>query len=70
MREVRYKGKKLKVDWTPTLAEDLTSHYGIDVEEELSKIMQVELDKEILKELRRLSRIPTVTDRIRRLPNR
>ena len=68
MREVWYKGKKLKVDWTPTLAEDLTSHYGIDVEEELSKIMQVELEKAVIKELRRLSRVPVVTGRIRKLP--
>ena len=67
MREVWYKGKKLKVDWTPTLAEDLTSHYGIDVEEELSKIMQVELSKAIIKELRRLDKVPSVTDRVKPL---
>ena len=70
MREVQYKGKKLKVDWTPTLAEDLVSHYGIDAEEEINKIMQVELNKEILREIRRLGKITTVTDRIRRLPNK
>ena len=68
MREVVYKDKKLKVDWTPILAEGLTSHYGIDVEEELNKIMQVELNKAIIKELRRLDKVTTVTDRIRRLP--
>lgn len=68
MKEDQSKGKKIKVDWNPTLAEDLFPQYGMDVVEELSKIMQEELDKEILKELRRLSRIPTVTDRIRKLP--
>jgi hypothetical protein len=67
MREVVYKGKKLKVDWTREEIQDL-SHYGIDAEEEIHKIMQAELNKEILRELRRLERVPTVTDRIRRLP--
>jgi hypothetical protein len=67
MREVAYKGKKLKVDWTREEIQDL-SHYGIDAEEEIHKIMQAELNKEILRELRRLERVPTVTDRIRRLP--
>ena len=70
MKGVQYKGKKLKVDWTPTMAEDLVSHYGIDAEEEINKIMTVELNKEILRELRRLDKATTVTDRIRRLPNR
>ena len=69
MREVQYKGKKLKVDWTREEIQDL-SHYGIDAEAEINKIMQVELDKAILKELRRLDKVPTVTDRIRRLPNK
>ena len=68
MKEDQSKVKRIKATWTPTLAEDLTSHYGIDVEEELSKIMQVELEKAVIKELRRLSRVPVVTGRIRKLP--
>lgn len=67
MREVQYKGKKLKVDWTREEIQDL-SHYGIDAEEEINKIMQVELNKAILKELRRLDKATTVSDRIRRIP--
>lgn len=67
MREIVYRGKKLKVDWTREELQDL-SHYGIDAEEEIHKIMQAELNKEILKELRRLDKATTVTDRIRRLP--
>lgn len=67
MREVVYKGIKIKADWTREEIQDL-SHYGIDAEAEINKIMQVELDKAILKELRRLDNATTVTDRIRRLP--
>ena len=69
MREIQYKGTKLKVDWTREEIQDL-SHYGIDAEAEINKIMQVELNKAILKELRRLDNVTTVTDRIRRIPNR
>lgn len=64
MKGVQYKGKKLKVDWTPTMAEDLLPQYGMDLEEELREIMQVELNKEIIRELRRMDRVPTVTDRV------
>ena len=67
MREIQYKGTKLKVDWTREEIQDL-SHYGIDAEEEINKIMQVELNKEIIRELRRLERVPTVTDRIKPIP--
>ena len=67
MREIQYKGTKLKVDWTREEIQDL-SHYGIDAEAEINKIMQVELNKEIIKELRRLERVPTVTDRIKPIP--
>ena len=67
MREIQYKGTKLKVEWTREELQDL-SHYGIDAEEEINKIMQVELNKEIIKELRRLERVPTVTDRIKPIP--
>ena len=68
MKKDRSEVKRIKATWNPILAEDLTSHYGIDVEEEISKIMQVELAKAIIKELRRLSRVPVVTGRIRKLP--
>jgi hypothetical protein len=68
MKEDQSKVKKIKAAWNPTVAEDLTSHYGIDVVEEINKIMQVELDKAIIKELRRLSRVPVVTGKIRKLP--
>jgi len=68
MKEDQSKFKRIKATWNPTLAEDLFPQYGMDVAEELSKIMQEELDKEILKELRRLSRVPVVTGRIRKLP--
>ena len=64
MKGVQYKGKKLKVDWTPTMAEDLLPQYGMDLEEELREIMQVELNKEIIRELRRMDRVPTVNDRV------
>ena len=67
MREIQYKGTKLKVDWTREEIQDL-SHYGIDAEAEINKIMQVELNKEIIRELRRLERVPTVTDRIKPIP--
>lgn len=67
MREVQYKGIKIKAGWTREELQNL-SHYGIDAEAEINKIMQVELDKEILREIRRLDKITTVTDRIRRLP--
>ena len=67
MREVVYKGTKIKAEWTREEFQDL-SHYGIDAEEEINKIMQVELNKEIIRELRRLERVPTVTDRIKPIP--
>ena len=67
MREVVYKGTKIKAEWTREELQDL-SHYGIDAEEEINKILQVELNKEIIKELRRLERVPTVTDRIKPIP--
>ena len=69
MREVVYKGTKIKAEWTREEFQDL-SHYGIDAEEEINKIMQVELNKEILREIRRLDKATIVTDRIRRIPNR
>ena len=69
MKEVVYKGIKIKAEWTREEIQDL-SHYGIDAEAEINKIMQVELNKEILKEIRRLDKAATVTDRIRRLPNK
>lgn len=69
MREIQYKGKKIKVDWTREEIQDL-SHYGIDAEAEINKIMQVELNKWILREIRRLDKATTVTDKIRRLPNK
>ena len=69
MKEVVYKGIKIKAEWTREEIQDL-SHYGIDAEAEINKIMQVELDKAILKELRRLDKATTVTDRIRRIPNK
>lgn len=64
MREVVYKGIKIKAEWTREEIQDL-SHYGIEAEEEINEIMQVELNKEILRELRRLDRVPTVTDRMK-----
>ena len=66
MREIQYKGTKLKVDWTREEIQDL-SHYGIDAAEEINKIMQVELNKAIIKELRRLDKVPSVTDRVKPL---
>ena len=69
MREVVYKGIKIKAEWTREEIQDL-SHYGIDTEAEINKIMQVELNKEILREIRRLDKATTVTDKIRRLPNK
>lgn len=69
MREVQYKVTKIKAEWTREELQDL-SHYGIDAEAEINKIMQVELNKAILKELRRLDKATIVTDRIRRLPNK
>ena len=65
MKGVQYKGKKLKVDWTPTMAEDLLPQYGMDLGEEINEIMQAELNKEILRELRRLDKVPSVTDRVK-----
>ena len=66
-----YKGKKLKVDWTLALAEDLLPHYGIDAEAELIRILGEEIQKEMANSLRRAANnVPTVSDRIRRLPNR
>ena len=44
--------------------------YDADTEAEINKIMQVELNKEILREIRRLDKATTVTDKIRRLPNK
>ena len=69
MREVVYKGIKIKAEWTREEIQDL-SHYGIDAEAEINKIMQVELNKEILREIRRLDKATTVTDKIPRLPNK
>ena len=69
MREVVYKGIKIKAEWTREEIQDL-SHYGIDTEAEINKIMQVELNKEILREIRRLDKATTVTDKIPRLPNK
>ena len=66
MREVVYKGIKIKAEWTREEIQDL-SHYGIDAAEEINEIMQVELNKEILKELRRLDKVPSVTDRVKPL---
>ena len=52
-----YKGKKLRVDWALALAEDLLPHYGM-ADAELTRILWEE------------NNVPTVSDRIRRLPNR
>ena len=66
-----YKGKKLRVDWALALAEDLLPHYGIDAEAELIRILGEEIQKEMANSLRRAANnVPTVSDRIRRLPNR
>ena len=66
MREIQYKGTKLKVDWTREEIQDL-SHYGIDAAEEINKIRQVELNKASIKELRRRDKVPSVTDRVKPL---
>lgn len=65
MKEDQSKVKKIKATWTPTMAEDLLPQYGMDLGEEINEIMQAELNKEILRELRRLDKVPSVTDRVK-----
>ena len=62
------KETKVKYQWEPVLAEDLISHYGIDVEAELTKMLNEEIGKELKKELKKLAnKMPAVTGRIRPL---
>lgn len=65
MKENRYKGENLKFDWEQsslldwfhTKAKDILWQYEMGIEEETTKI----LDREI----RKLRKIPTVTDRMK-----
>lgn len=47
------KSRKLKVKWTPELADDLKAFHGVDAEEEMVKALEsairADVDQEILK---------------------
>jgi uncharacterized protein YutE (UPF0331/DUF86 family) len=48
---VQAKSRALKATWTLEAVQDTQSYYDINVEAELSKILQEEIDKEFLKTL-------------------
>jgi len=41
---------KLKMTWTPEMAQDLMAYYTIDAEAELTRILEEEILKEFLKQ--------------------
>lgn len=45
--------RRLKGTWSVEAMEDINSIYAMDLEEELSKALQEEIDKELLKNLRK-----------------
>lgn len=42
-----YFGRKLKIQWTPEIAQDLVFFHGIDAEQELINILRNEIQNEI-----------------------
>lgn len=48
--------RKLKATWTPSLAEDLSHYPSIDAEAELTALLNQELEKEMVKALKKLNK--------------
>lgn len=45
------KGRKMRAQWTPEMAQDLEAYHGIDAEAELTALLTEEIDREIINEL-------------------
>jgi hypothetical protein len=49
--EIQAKSRVLKATWTSEVVDNLVADHAIDLEKEIAKILQAEIDKEILIEL-------------------
>ena len=45
--EVTVRPRTLRASWTPRLAQDLQGYHGLDIEEELTRLLSEEINREI-----------------------
>lgn len=50
-QEIKAKTKTLTATWTVSMAHDMESQHGVDVENEIARIIQEEIDREMVNDI-------------------
>ena len=52
-QEIKSKTKTLQAQWTVSMAQDMQAEHGLDIESEIARVMQEEIDREMVNDIMR-----------------